>query len=215
VERTKDGLWLFMLFGLANKGRLRLPFFHRIWGHESMKPIIGSLAVLFAALAFSSTAFRAADAPGLGALKFLEGKWVGEGSSEVGRGGGYASFEEDLQGKAIVRRNHAEYPATQDRPVYKHDDLMVIYVHPGAKSLRAFYTDSEGHVIQYAVSVSGDGLAVTFLADREAGTQQYRLTYTRLEENKMTILLEAREADEDAKFQKVVEGRMQRVLATK
>jgi len=31
--------------------------------------------------------------------------------SEAGRGGGYATFEEDLQNKVIVRRNHAEYPA--------------------------------------------------------------------------------------------------------
>jgi hypothetical protein len=180
-----------------------------------MKQIVGAVSILVAALALAATASRAADAPGLGALKFLEGKWVGEGSSEVGHGGGYASFEEDLQGKAMVRRNHAEYPATQDRPAYKHDDLMVIYLDPGAKSLRAFYTDNEGHVIQYVVSVSGDGLTVTFLANREAGAPQYRLTYTRLEENKMTILLEARGADQDAKFQTVVAGRMQRVLATK
>src|SRR6202790_1323829 len=162
-----------------------------------MKRIIGRLSILFAALAFAATASRPADVPGLAALKFLEGKWVGEGSSEVGRGGGYASFEQDLQGKAIVRRNHAEYPATQDRPVYRHDDLMVIYM------------DKEGHVIQYAVSVSAGGDTITFLADREAGAQQYRLTYSRLEENKMTILLEARGANQDGQFQKVVEGRMQ------
>jgi len=201
------------IFGLANKGRLRLPFLLGAWRHASLKQIAGGLSILFAAVALAATASRPADAPGLGALKFLEGKWVGEGSSEAGRGGGYASFEEDLQGKAIIRRNHAEYRATQDRPVYQHDDLMVIYVDPSTKSLRAFYTDNEGHVIQYAVSVSPNGLIVMFLADREAGAQQYRLTYTRLEENKMTILLEARGADEQ--FQKVVEGRMQRVLATK
>src|ERR1700676_105589 len=180
-----------------------------------MKRIIGRLSILFAALAFAATASRPADVPGLAALKFLEGKWVGEGSSEVGRGGGYASFEQDLQGKAIVRRNHAEYPATQDRPVYRHDDLMVIYVDPSSKGLRAFYTDNEGHVIQYAVSVSAGGDTITFLADREAGAQQYRLTYSRLEEKKMTILLEARGANQDGQFQKVVEGRMQRVTATK
>ena len=180
-----------------------------------MKRIIGGLSILFAALAFAAAPSRPADVPGLGALKFLEGKWVGEGSSEVGRGGGYASFEEDLQGKAIVRRNHAEYPATQARPVYKHDDLMVIYVDPSSKSLRAFYTDNEGHVIHYAVSVSAGGDTITFLADRESGAQQYRLTYSRLEENKMTILLEARGANQDAQFQKVVEGRMQRVLEMK
>jgi hypothetical protein len=135
---------------------------------------------------------------------------VGEGSSEVGHGGGYASFEEDLQGKALIRRNHAEYPATKDRPVYKHDDLMVIYVDPSSKHLRAFYTDSESHVIQYTVSVSADGDTVTFLGEKEQAAPQYRLTYTRLGENKMSILLEAAQPNEAVLFQKIVEGRMQK-----
>jgi len=174
-----------------------------------------ALSVLFSALALAATTSRSADAPGLSALKFLEGKWVGEGSSEAGRGGGYATFEEDLQNKVIVRRNHAEYPASHDRAAYQHDDLMVIYVDPSSKGVRAFYTDNEGHVIQYVVSVSADGNTVTFLADREPGAAQYRLTYARLEENKMTILLEARGASQEGQFQKVVEGRMHRAAAAK
>ena len=179
-----------------------------------MKRLLGLLAFL-AATAIAGSAPRPADTPGLSALKFLEGKWVGEGSSEAGRGGGYATFEEDLQGKAIVRRNHAEYPASHDRAEYKHDDLMVIYIDPSAKGVRAFYTDNEGHVIQYAVSVSADGNTVTFLADRDATAPQYRLTYARLAEDKMSIVLEARGANQEGQFQKVVEGRMQRAAATK
>ena len=180
-----------------------------------MKRVISCLSILFAAFVCAPAASRPTDAPGLGALKFLQGKWVGEGSSEAGPGGGYASFEEDLQAKVIVRRNHAEYPATQGRPVYKHDDLMVIYVDPGSKGLRAFYTDSEGHVIHYAVSISADGTAVTFLGDRDAVAPQYRLTYARLGENKMSILLEAAKPSDAGHFQTVVEGKMQRVVATK
>jgi hypothetical protein len=179
-----------------------------------MKRLLG-LSVLFAVVACAGIPSRSADSAGLSALKFLQGKWVGEGSSESGRGGGYATFEEDLQRKVIVRRNHAEYPASHDRAAYQHDDLMVIYVDPSSKGVRAFYTDNEGHVIQYAVSVSADGNTVTFLADRESGAAQYRLTYTRHEENKMTILLEARGASQDAQFQKIVEGRMVRIADTK
>jgi hypothetical protein len=174
-----------------------------------------SVSVVLAMLTLAAAVSRSADAPGLSALKFLEGKWVGEGSSEAGRGGGYATFEEDLQRRVIVRRNHAEYPASHDRAAYQHDDLMIIYVDPSSKGVRAFYTDNEGHVIQYGVSVSADGNTATFLADREPGAAQYRLTYVRLEDNKMTILLEARGASQDAQFQKLVEGRMQRAVATK
>jgi hypothetical protein len=172
-----------------------------------MKRILGILVVLAGSI-LAATGSWPADAPGMSALKFLEGKWVGEGSSEAGRGRGYATFEKDLQSKVIVRRNHADYPASHDRAAYQHDDLMVIYMDPSSKGVRAFYTDNEGHVIQYTVGVSADGNTVTFLADREPAAAQYRLTYTRHEENKMTILLEARGASQDAQFQKVVEGKM-------
>jgi hypothetical protein len=177
-----------------------------------MKRLLG-LLFLVAAAAVAGSVSRSADTPGLAALKFLEGKWVGEGSSEAGPGGGYATFEEDLQGKVIVRRNHAEYPASHDRAAYQHDDLMVIYVDPSAKGTRAFYTDNEGHVIHYTVSVSADGNTVTFLADREPGAAQYRLTYVRRDQNRMTILLEGRGASQDAQFQKIVEGKMVKTTA--
>jgi len=173
------------------------------------------MLLLFVAALVAGAPSRSADAPGLAGLKFLEGKWVGEGSSEVGHGGGYASFEEDLQGKTLIRRNHAEYPATQDRPVYKHDDLMIIYIDPGSKGLRAFYTDSEGHVIQYTVSVAADGNTVIFLGEKAPDAPQYRLTYTRLGEDKMTILLEMAQPNEAGHFQKIIEGRMQKAAATK
>jgi len=64
--------------------------------------------------------------------------------------GGYATFEEDLHNKVIVRRNHAEYRPRQDRAAYQHDDLMVIYVDPSFKGMRAFLHGQRGHVIQYA-----------------------------------------------------------------
>ena len=50
-----------------------------------------------------------------------------EGSREQGQGSGYFTFELDLQGKVLVRRNHSEYPATKDRPTYVHEDPMIVF----------------------------------------------------------------------------------------
>ena len=63
----------------------------------------------------------------------------------------------DLKDKVLVRKNHAEYPATKDRPAVTHDDLMIVYVEATTKQLRAFYTDSEGNTINYLVTISDSG----------------------------------------------------------
>ena len=55
-------------------------------------------------------------------LRFLIGEWEGTGGGGPGSGKGTFSFALDLQDKAIVRRNQAEYPATADRPAVRHDD---------------------------------------------------------------------------------------------
>src|SRR5215471_20542457 len=58
------------------------------------------------------------------------GTWQGTGNGEPTQGRGEFSFAPELQGAVLVRHNFAEYPASKDRPAYRHDDLMVIY--PGA-----------------------------------------------------------------------------------
>lgn len=160
-----------------------------------------------------SCPLQAAESGPLAALKFLEGKWIGEGSSEAGQGGGYATFEQDLQGKVLVRRNHAEYPAADGRPAYQHDDLMVIYSDTTTKGIRAFYTDNEGHIIHYTVSVSPDGNTATFLGDVDGNAPRYRLSYTRTGRDKMTIWLEMGRGADMASFHKIVEGKMVKVGA--
>jgi len=177
-----------------------------------MKPLRAALALIF----FVTSPAHALPAPelnSLAALQFLEGKWIGEGSSEVGKGSGFATFEQDLQGKVLVRRNHAEYPAAEGRPAYQHDDLMVIYSDAATKGMRAFYTDNEGHVIHYTVSLSPDGNTLTFLGDAALGAPRYRLTYTRISADRMSIVLES-QAAEGAAFQKIVEGKIVKTTGT-
>ncbi len=110
------------------------------------------------------------------AWKFLLGEWIGEGGGEPGQGSGSFSFSPDLQKTIIVRKNHAEYPATSVKPAYSHDDLMVIYCEQGTPA-QAIYFDNEGHVIHYVTEFSSDSTSVTFLSDVKPSQPRFRLTY--------------------------------------
>src|ERR1035437_2004808 len=60
-----------------------------------------------------------ADKPqGWGPVQSLVGDWTGEGGGGPGQGSGTFSFKPDLQGKILVRRNRAEYPATKERAAF-------------------------------------------------------------------------------------------------
>jgi hypothetical protein len=146
------------------------------------------------------------------AWKFLQGKWVGEGSAEAGQGGsGYCSFTPDLQSKVLVRKNHAEYPGAKGGRAYVHDDLMIIYFDPSVGQTRAFYTDSEGHVINYTASFSSDAKQLVFLGDRTGSGPQYRLTYVITAPDHMTVELDmAQPAAPDA-WQKIVVGKIRKL----
>ena len=107
-----------------------------------------------------------------GPLQFLVGQWAGEGGGGPG-GAGSFSFAPDLQGKTLVRRNVAEYPAQNGKPAFRHDDLMIVYREAG--TLRAIYFDSEAHVIRYTVQAVDGGAA--FVSDTAGAGPRYRLTY--------------------------------------
>src|SRR5439155_15133221 len=84
------------------------------------------------------------------------------------------SFAPDLDGKILVRRNFAEYPAKPgEKPGVRHEDLLVVY--PYGPSLHAMYFDNEGHVIHYAVTTA-PGQA-TFESDETQGAPRFKLVY--------------------------------------
>ncbi len=149
--------------------------------------------------------------PTLDSLKFLVGKWVGEGTSEVGAGEGYASFELSLKDKALVRKNHAEYPATKDRPNVTHDDLMIIFADTSGRQLRGFYTDSEGNTINYLITVSDRGKRVVFLSDPRDAGPRYRLIYVVTKPDHITLTFEIAPAHKPDQFRKFIDGRIQKV----
>src|SRR5215467_10878595 len=167
------------------------------------------LAVLIACV--SALSPQQKEEPNWDAWQFLRGKWVGEGSSELGQGSGYFSFEPDLQNKVWIRRNHSEYPATKDRPTYVHEDLMVVYLNKPTDQVRAFYCDTEGHIIQYTVAFSNDGNTLTFVGDRQESAPRYRLTYVRGEPGHMSVTLEMAQPAKPDDFQKIVEGKVRKL----
>lgn len=126
-------------------------------------------------------ALQAAD---WGPAQFLIGKWKGEGGGGPGQGSGAFSFEPDVQGKVLVRRNFAEYPAQGGRPASRHDDLTVIYRE--GSQLKAIYFDNEEHTIRYNVDAGAGG--VMFLS--EGPGPRYRLTYTSTGKDTLKIKFE-------------------------
>ncbi|HEX5235856.1 MAG TPA: hypothetical protein VFW25_11060 [Silvibacterium sp.] len=173
-----------------------------------MKKTILSVAVVL--LCQFAHPQQAAPAVNLNSLGFLLGKWVGEGKDAGMPGSGYCSFEAALQAKVIVRQNHAEYPATANHPAVVHDDLMIIYPDSADHQVRAFYTDSEGHVIRYTVAAASDGGSAVFLGDAEAGAPRYRLTYTVTQTEYISLTFEIAPPGHPDQFHKYIEAKLRK-----
>lgn len=164
--------------------------------------------LLFLAFIAVSSATHAQQ-PGLSPLQFLLGTWEAEPSSSGTVGS--TTFAPDLQGKVIVRTNHAEYPPAGGRPAIVHDDLMVIYAEP-AKPLQADYYDNENHVIRYVIS-SGPLGGVIFLSPSVAGTARYRLTYTPVTADRVAGQFEIAPPDKPEAFSTFLRWFMRRTSA--
>jgi hypothetical protein len=152
-----------------------------------------------------------ADKPeGWGPVQSLVGDWTGEGGGGPGQGSGTFSFKPDLQGKILVRRNRAEYPATKERAAFVHDDLMVVYRDTPEAGLRAIYFDNEGHTIRYEVQAPPDGSEVVFVSGAEASATRYRLTYTRVGQNRLKIKFEIAPPGHPEQFATYIEASARR-----
>lgn len=137
---------------------------------------------------------------------WLLGTWIGQGSGTTGQGGGWFSMLPDLGGKILVRRNHAEYPATQDKPPIIHDDLMIVYLDETNQSHKAIYFDNEGHTIHYTIDYPGRSLVLT--SQRSGSTPNFRLTYTPIDADSLAVTFEM--SRDGKEFQMYTEGRCKR-----
>ena len=143
-----------------------------------MRPLLALASLL---LLINPAGAQKSSTNSLDDLRFLIGEWEGVGGGGPGSGKGTFSFTSDLHNKVIVRRNHAEYPATADRPAVRHDDLIVIYLDGDSNQILANYFDSEGQQISYKVTPSSDHEAVMFLSEPSVSQPRYRLSYRKLQ----------------------------------
>jgi hypothetical protein len=147
--------------------------------------------------------------------KFLLGEWTsGQSGGVPGQAskGGF-TLSPDLGGQVLVRRNHAEYPASGGRPAIVHDDLMIIYHVPsgvGKFATKAFYDDNEGHAIHYNVNFSPDKKKIIFLSEASSGAPQYRLTYEDVQTGTAKVLFEIAPPAKPGEFATYVEATLHR-----
>lgn len=142
------------------------------------------------------------------AFKFLMGEWVGEGTGAPGEATGGFTFSYDLQNTVLVRKNHANYPATKDRPAFTHDDLMIVYQEAG--KTRAVYFDNEQHVINYSVTFSSDSSSVAFVSDPTPSSARFRLTNTKAGTDKIRITFEMATPGKPEAFARYIEATARR-----
>lgn len=130
--------------------------------------------------------------------RWLVGEWVGEGTGAPGESTGGFSFTLELQGRTLVRRSVARYPAQGGRPAFTHDDLVVLFEEDDL--VRGLYVDSEGHVIRYDTEAGDDAVVWTSTG---AGPR-YRFTYTRTGPDRLALRFAM--AQPGADFRTYVEG---------
>ncbi len=141
------------------------------------------LALLLMAPLGAQTAAPKGDA--FAPARFLAGDWVGASDGKPGSPSGAASFRFELDGKVLVRRSHADYPAASGRPAAHHEDLLTVFAESG--QLKAFYVDNEGHVIRYLAAAVPGGVAFT---SEGAPGPKFRLTYLQKAADTVTVRFE-------------------------
>jgi hypothetical protein len=123
------------------------------------------------------------------ALQFLVGNWEGEATPVAPGVISHTEFSLDLQGKALIRHNHAEYPPANGKPAYIHDDLLVTYREVRPVATKAVYLDSDGYYARYTVTSSAPGQA-TFVSDVIPGFPRYRVSYSLLPDGRLSTTIE-------------------------
>jgi hypothetical protein len=139
----------------------------------------------------------------------LIGEWVGDGAGQPGQGEGKFSFQTDLNGKILVRKNHTVFPATSTSKAMVHDDLLIVYPGTPAGPQEAIYFDNEGNTIKYKVTFSDKSVILT--SDVTPNTPRFRLSYVSLDTKTVNITFEMASPLAPEEFKMYLEGKAAKV----
>jgi hypothetical protein len=140
---------------------------------------------------------------------FLIGEWVGEGNGQPGQGEGKFTFQTDLDGNILVRKNHTAFPETATSKAFVHEDLLIVYPGSGSAPQEGIYFDNEGHTIKYKVSFTENSVILT--SDLVAGTPRFRLSYALIDNKTVKIDFEIASPQAPEEFKMYLSGKAMKV----
>ena len=132
----------------------------------------------------------------------VDGRWRWGAGQRVGR----ILVRVGLAKEDFGAKEPAEFPAAAGRPASSHEDLMVIYRGDDGGPGKAIYFDNEGHVINYAASVSDDKRTLTFLSEAAGAGPRFRLSYMKEKEDRVRIKFEMSTPGKPDAFKIYLEG---------
>jgi len=141
--------------------------------------------------------------------KFLIGEWVGEGNGQPGQGEGSFSFQTNLGGKILERKNHTVFPETAKSAAKVHDDLLYIYHASGEGNQEAIYFDNEGNTIKYKVSFTDNSIVMT--SEKSSTSPRFRLSYIKIDDKSVNIIFEMASPDAPESFRTYLEGKANKI----
>ncbi|MFI5143993.1 MAG: hypothetical protein ACHQJ4_00225 [Ignavibacteria bacterium] len=135
----------------------------------------------------------------------LIGTWKGNNSGEPGQGEGYFTFGFELSGNILMRKGHTVFPGHENQPARVHDDVLIIYKENSGVPDKADYFDSEGHVLHYNISYSGNGIVIlTSIPVKDSPV--FRLTFIKMDNTSMDIKFEYAMPGNPDEFKVLLEG---------
>lgn len=139
--------------------------------------------------------------------QWLLGEWKGEGKGQPGKGDGGFSFESELNANILIRKSYTAFPATANKPAFRHDDIMTIYNDAEGQPLKAIYFDNEGHTIHYTATAVDK--KIVFISEKTPNMPVFRLTYTQIDDKTVNICFEFSKDGEH--FTPYIEGKSKKI----
>jgi hypothetical protein len=135
----------------------------------------------------------------------LVGTWEGKNSGEPGQGEGYFTISYELGGNILVRKGHTVFPGHENQPARIHDDVLIVYKENSTTPDKADYFDSEGHVLHYDISYTGNGIIILTTVPI-TGNPIFRLSFIKMDNVTTSIKFETALPDHPDDFKVYVEG---------